>query len=140
MELPHGTSTTQYPSLLDSLTRHQHSIIKSHLVDIDNRCNGIFPSFTPLYSELSPGHRIIDIFSDHLVFNLHNKQNGNKSCIQQLDNMIIEISNSLSTTIVVTDASIKNDIVTFILLWNALDTNIFLFLLSIFLDFIFLFF
>ena len=27
-----------------------------------------------------------------------------------------------------------------ILLWNALDTNIFLFLLSIFLDFIFLFF
>ena len=32
------------------------------------------------------------------------------------------------------------ELVLAVLLWNALDTNIFLFLLSIFLDFIFLFF
>ena len=115
MELPHGTSMTQHPSLLKSLTRCQHSIIKSHLVNTDNRCNGIFPSFTPLHPKLSPGYRIIDIFSNHLVFNLHSKQNGNKSYTQQLDNMIIETSNSPSTTIIVTDASIKNNIATSIL-------------------------
>ena len=53
--------------LLKSLTSHQQSLIKSHLVDIDNRFNEILPSFTPLYSELSPGHRIIDNFSDHFI-------------------------------------------------------------------------
>jgi len=77
---------------------------------MDNRFNGIFPSFSPLHSELSPGHRVINNFSDQLVFNLHSKQNGDKACSQQLDNMIIESSNSPSTAIVVTDASIKNNI------------------------------
>jgi len=82
---------------------------------MDNRFNGIFPSFTPLHSELSPGHRVIDNFSNQLVFNLHSKQNDDKTHTQQLDNMIIKSSNSLSTTIVVTDASIKNDTATSIL-------------------------
>ena len=110
MNLPHSASTSQHSTLLDSLTRCQCSLIKSYLVDMDNRFNGIFPSFSPLHSELSPGHRVINNFSDQLVFNLHSKQNGDKACSQQLDNMIIESSNSPSTAIVVTDASIKNNI------------------------------
>jgi len=77
-----------------------------------NRCNGIFPSFTPLHSEFSPGHKIINNFSDQFLFNLYNKQKDNKICTQQLDNMVIKSSNSPSTAIVVTDASIKNDIAT----------------------------
>jgi len=81
---------------------------------MNNRFNGIFPSFTPLYSELSPSHRIIDNFSDCFVFNLHSKQKDNRAYAHQLDNMVIEASSSLSTTIIVTDANIKNDIATLI--------------------------
>ena len=79
---------------------------------MNNRFNEIFPSFTSLHSELSPGHRIIDNFSDRFVFNLHNKQKDNKSHAHQLDNMVIKSSSSPATTIVVTDASIKNDVAT----------------------------
>ena len=103
---------SQHPNLLDSLTSHQQFFIKSHIVDIDNRFNGIFPSFSPLHSKLSPSHRIIDNFSDHFVFNLHSKQKDNKTCAYQLDNMVIEPSSSLSTAIVVTDTSMKNKVAT----------------------------
>jgi len=82
---------------------------------MDNRFNGIFPSFIPLHSEFSPSLRIIDNFPDHFLFNLYNKQKNNKSHIQQLDNMVIELSNSPSTAIVITNTSIKNNIATSIL-------------------------
>ena len=108
----HNASMSHYLALLDSLTGHQQSLIKSYLVDINNRFNENFPSFTPFHSELSLGHRIIDNFSDCFVFNLHNKQKDNKSHTHQLDNIVIESSSSSATTIVVTDASIKNDVAT----------------------------
>ena len=98
-----------------TLTRHQQFLIKSHLVDINNRFNGIFPSFTPLHSELFPSHRIIDNFLDHFVFNLHSKQKDDRACTHQLDNMVIKASSSPSTAIVVIDTSIKNDVATLIL-------------------------
>jgi len=81
---------------------------------MDNRFNRIFPSFIPLHSEFSPGHRVIDNFSDQFSFNLFNKHydNNKKICIQQLDNMVIESSNSPFTAIVVIDASVKNNITT----------------------------
>ena len=63
----------QNSASLDSLTRWQHSLIKSHLVDIANRFNGVFSSFISLHSEFSPGLKIIDNFSDCFVFNIHNK-------------------------------------------------------------------
>jgi len=120
----HSISTTQHPTSLDFLTRYQQFLIKSHLVDMNNRFNGIFPSFTPFYSELSPGHRIIDNFSDHFVFNLHSKQKDNRAHAHQLDNMVIKVSSSSSTAIVVTNASIKNDIVTLILHMHIHDNPI----------------
>ena len=90
-------------------------IVKDHLVDINNRFNGVFPSFSPLHSELLPGLRIIDNFSDQFSFNLCNKEKNDKICLQQLDNMVIEPSNFLFIAIVITDASIKNNIATSIL-------------------------
>jgi len=115
MDLSQSVSTLQDLASLDSLTSCQCFLIKSHLVDMVNRCNGIFPSFTPLHSEFFPSHRIIDNFSDQFLFNLHNKQKDNRTRTQQLDNMVIKSSNSSSTAIVVTDASIKNNIATSIL-------------------------
>ena len=64
MELSLGSSSVQHSSSLDSLTSRQHSLIKGHLVDINNRFNRIFPSFISLHSEFSSGHRVIDNFSD----------------------------------------------------------------------------
>jgi len=90
----HNASMTQHLTSLDSLTRYQWFLIKSHLVDMNNRFNEIFSSFIPLYSKLSPGHRIIDNFSDRFVFNLHSKQKDNKAHTYQLDNMVIEASSS----------------------------------------------
>jgi len=81
-----------------------------------NRFNRIYPSFIPLHSEFSSSHRVIDNFSDRFSFSLFNKHHDDnkKICIQQLNNMVIESSNSPSTAIIVTDASVKNDIVIFI--------------------------
>ena len=97
-----------------SLTSHQKANIKGHLVDSNDKAYGIFPSFFPLYLELSLGSGIIDNFSDWFSFNLSIRNKNKKICCQQLDNMVLEVSSSSSTTIVVSDASIKNNIATFI--------------------------
>jgi len=73
IESHHGTHKLRHPALLDVLTSHQRSHVKDHLVDTNNRFNEIFPFFLPLHSELSPGLRIIDNFSNQFSFNLCNK-------------------------------------------------------------------
>jgi len=80
-----------------------------------NRFNEIFPSFVPLYSEFSPRLRIIDNFSDCISFNIRDKGKDDNHHTHQLDKLALEFSSSPSTTIIATDASIKNDIATFIL-------------------------
>jgi len=59
---------------LDLLTNCQHSLVKDHLVDMANRSLECFSSFSPLNSEISPGLRIIDIFSDRFSFNVCDKR------------------------------------------------------------------
>jgi len=97
---------------LNSLTRHQYSLIKGHLVDMDNRFNEVFPFFDPLNPEFKPGNRIINKFSNHFSFHLFSKSNDHlfKNRIQQLNNLTIESSNTLSNTLIITDASVKNNI------------------------------
>jgi len=68
------SSLHQHPLLLNSLTRRQHGLIKGHLVDMDNHFNEVFLSFDPINPKLFPGHRIIDIFSNCLLFQPFNKQ------------------------------------------------------------------
>ena len=104
----------QHSVSLKSLTSHQRSNIKGHLVDSNNKLYGIFPSFSPLHLELFLGSRIIDNFSDRFSFNLATRNKNNKICFQQLDNMVLELFSSPSSAIIVMDASIKNDIATFI--------------------------
>ena len=80
-----------------------------------NRFNECFPSFISLHSEFSPGLRVIDNFSDHISFYIHNKGKDNKSHAHQLDDMVLESSSSPSTTIIVSNVSIKNNVATSIL-------------------------
>ena len=65
----------------DFLINRQCSLVKGYLVDIANRINKCFPSFVPLHLEFSPSLRVIDNFSNHISFNIYNKEKDNKSCI-----------------------------------------------------------
>ena len=102
---PYNTST---------LTHHQRTLTKGHLIDLKIKSYGIFPSFSPLDPEFTPGHRIIDNFSDCFSFNLVNKTEKEKNnCrAQELDEMVLRNSSILNTALVITNASIKNDIAT----------------------------
>jgi len=75
-----------------------------------NGFNKCFPYLIPLHSELSSGLQVIDNFSDRISFNIYNKGKDNKSCAHQLDCMVLESSSSSSTTIIVSDVSIKNNV------------------------------
>ena len=79
---------------------------------MDNWFNEVFPLFDFLNPEFTSGIRIIDCFSNWFSFYLFSKSNDQqfKSCIQQLDNLAIESSNTPSNILVVTDASVKNNI------------------------------
>ena len=50
--------------IIGLLTNHQRLIIKDHLIDLNTKSYGIFPAFSSLNPEFSPGHCIIDNFSN----------------------------------------------------------------------------
>ena len=114
MELKANVMTKQYLLFLGSLTRHQQELIKGPVVDMDNCFNEVFPFFDPLNSEFSLGCRIIDILSNCFSFHLFSKckDDNLKAQIQQLDNLAIKSSSIPSHTLIIMDASIKNNIAT----------------------------
>ena len=95
-------SNTSNSHNIGSLTNCQRTLTKGHLIDMCNKAYGIFPSF-------SPGHHIIDNFSDHFSFNLVNKKEKEikKIRTQELDDMALCNSSLPHTALVITDASIK---------------------------------
>ena len=118
---PKSSSTSslisQHLSLLGFLTRYQCELIISHVVNMNNRFNEVFPSFSSLHLEFTPGNKVIDNFSDQFSFNLYNKRKDNniKSRIQQLDKITIKSSSDPSCALVIMDTSVKNNIATSIL-------------------------
>ena len=94
------------------LTKRQCGLLKSHIVDINNRFNEVFPAFDPINPELQPGNRIIDTFPNCFSFYTFSRSNDPsfKSCIQQLDALAIEFSTSSSNALAITDASVKNNV------------------------------
>ena len=110
-DLP-NSSKKPNPYSVRSLTNRQKNITKGYLIDLCNKAYGIFPSFSPLSLEFTPGFHITDNFSDCFSFNLVNRKEKDKIHTQELDEMVLQISSSLSMALVITDASIKNDIAT----------------------------
>ena len=90
------------------------SLTKGFIIDSNTKSYGIFPSFSLLDLEFSPGSQIIDNFSNYFSFNLVNKKGKNQSKIrsQELDDMVLCYSSDPHASLVITDASIKNDIAT----------------------------
>ena len=99
---------------LNNLTSIQYSIIKSLLVDMDNKFNKVFPSFFLLNPEFLPRNRLIDIFSNCFSFHLVDRDNDQniKSHIRKLDNITIQASLDPYSAVIVSDASIKNQVTT----------------------------
>ena len=81
-------------------------------MDSNNKLYKVFPSFLSLSLEFNSGSRIIDIFPDQFSFNLANKKRNISLHFQQLDDITIQAFLFPYTVIVVSDASIKNDITT----------------------------
>jgi len=108
------SSTTSNPHKIGSLTNRQRTQTKGHLTDSYNKSLGIFPSFSPISIEFSPGNCIIDNFSNRFSFNLVNRKGKMKinNRALELDEMVLQASSSPHTALVITDASIKNDIAT----------------------------
>jgi len=105
--LPH-----QHTLLLNSLTRRQHGLIKGHIVDMENHFNKVLLSFDLINPKFFPSNKIIDTHANHFSFHLFNKHISHniKSRIQELNKIAFESLNILSSALVVTDASIKNNV------------------------------
>ena len=87
--------------------------MKGYIINSKIKSYNIFPLFAPLHQEFTSGHYISDKFSDRFSFNLVNKKEKDNICTQKLDNLVLQ--NSLpSFTLIVTDASIKNNIATLV--------------------------
>jgi len=107
---PQGRS--HHISSIDYLTEKQRLQLKSPLIDVDNKHNEFFPSFSFFNKEFKPGNRLIDLFSDRFSFYFHSS--NTKKHIKKLDEITLRASSNPSLTIVVSDASIKNHISTLI--------------------------
>ena len=95
---------------LSMLTKRQCGLLKSHVIDIDNRFNEIFPAFDSINLELQLGNRISDMFSNQFSFYSFSSSNDTsfKSHIQQLNALAVDSSTSSCNALVITDTSVKN--------------------------------
>ena len=98
--------------LLKKLTLKQQLNIKESIVDANNRLNRVFPSFIHFSSEFSPRNRLIDIYSSHFFHSTNKHKKGRKVYIQKLNNLTFQVSDDSKIVIVVSDASIKNQVAT----------------------------
>jgi len=80
---------------------------------MDNRCNEFLSSFSPFYEEFSLGKRLIDSFLDY--FSFHFQTQDVKNHLYNLDNIIINVSSDPHSSIIISNASIRNNVATSIL-------------------------
>ena len=105
-----GHKKNCYISSIDYLTVKQRLRLKSPLIDVDNKCNQLFPPFSFFNKEFKPGNRLINLFSDHFSFHFHSS--NTKKHIEKLDEIVLRASSNSFLTIVVSNTSIKNHVAT----------------------------
>ena len=62
---------------LETLTVKQWLKVKSSIVNANNRLNRLFNSFDPFNNELSPGNRLIDLYSSCFSFHHLDRKSSN---------------------------------------------------------------
>ena len=75
LESRHTKSSPTHQFSLKRLISRQQLVLKGSIVDTNNRLNRVFPSFNSLYSEFSPGDRLMDIFASCISFHSTDKKN-----------------------------------------------------------------
>jgi len=96
------------------MTLKQHKAIKSSVIDSNDHLNGIFSSFNSLNKEFHPGYHLIDSFSDQFSFYKADCSSidSKKYHYKCLDKIVFNILSNPNSVIIVSDASIKNNITT----------------------------
>ena len=99
---------TTITSPLTSLHPNKRLCLKSMFIDVNNRCNGLLPSFSFFNEEFKPGNHLIDSFSDQFSFYLHSP--NIKKHMEKLDDIVFRASLNSYSSIVVSNTSIENHV------------------------------
>ena len=97
-----------YNISINNLIFKQRLCLKSVLIDVNNRYNKLFPSFSFFNEEFNPGNCLIDFFLDQFSFYLCSL--NIKKHIENLDDIAFRALSNPSSSIIISDASIKNHI------------------------------
>ena len=100
--IPHNIS-------INNLTSKQRLYLNSPFIDMDNRHNELLLFFSFFDEELNLENWPIDSFSD--CFSFHLCLSNTKSYIKNLNNIIFKASSNSFSSIIVSNASIKNYVV-----------------------------
>jgi len=84
--------------------------LKSSLIDVNDKRNEFFPSFSFFNEEFKPGSQLTNLFPDY--FSFHFRLSCVKKHIKKLDEIVLRASSNPTLTIVVSDTSIKNYVTT----------------------------
>ena len=116
LEARHSSNEVHHQLLMENLTNKQKLKFKGPIVDTNNRLNSIFRSFDLFNSEFSPDSRLVDLFSDHFSFFWSDRGSidSRKSHLKNLDEVVLNTLMDSHSTIIVSDMSIKNNVVTLI--------------------------
>ena len=68
LESKYISNSSHYHLFLENMISKQRLLIKSSIVNANNCSNSIFPFFNSLNSKLSPGSKLVDIFSSQFSF------------------------------------------------------------------------
>ena len=90
----------------------QRLCLKSPLINVDNKHNKFFPSFSFFNKEFKLENHLTDLFPDHFSFHPHSP--NAKKHIKKLNEIVLRALFNPTSTIIVSDTSIKNHITTLI--------------------------
>ena len=79
---------------------------------MNNWLNEIFTTFDSLNLKFHPGSRLINIFSNYISFHNadHSFNKSKKAYCMKLDEIALELSSDPKLVIIITDASVKNNV------------------------------
>jgi len=99
---------------LETLIVKQHLEVKSSIVNANNRLNEVFNSFDPFNNKLSSRNRLIDLYSSYFSFHHSDRKSSNtrKTHLCYLDEIVFNVSSNPKMAVVISDASIKNQVTT----------------------------
>jgi len=102
----------QHHFSLEYIISKQQIAIKSFISDANNHLNGVFLLFYSLNKEFYLGKWLLNTFSNYFSFHKANQSSDESKTyyFNLLDNIILNTSLDLSTVIIISDASIKDNI------------------------------